>query len=33
MTTLKDDPRNYSELIDKDITGKKLFYIKEICGK
>ena len=31
MTTLKDDGKTYSELLDKDITGKKLFYIKEIC--
>ena len=31
MTTLKDDGKTYSELLDKDITDKKLFYIKEIC--
>ena len=31
MTSLKDDDKLYSNEIDKDITGKKLFYIKEIC--
>ena len=31
MTTLKDDGKTYSELLDQDIKGKKLFYIKEIC--
>lgn len=33
MTTLKDDDKIYSELLEQDITGKKLFYIKEICDK
>lgn len=33
MVTLKDDGRNYVDSLDNDITGKKLFYIKEICGK
>ena len=32
MVTINDDLKCYEELIDKDITGKKLFYIKEICG-
>lgn len=32
MTTLKDDDQVYSELVDQDIHGKKLFYIKEICN-
>jgi len=31
MTTLKDDGKTYSELLEQDIKGKKLFYIKEIC--
>lgn len=31
MTSLKDDGKVYSELIDRDITGKKLFYFKEAC--
>ena len=31
MTSLKDDDKLYSKEIEKDITGKKLFYIKEIC--
>ena len=33
MVTLNDDKKVYSELVDNDIKGKKLFYIKEICGK
>lgn len=33
MTTLNDDKKVYADLIDNDIKGKKLFYIKEICGK
>lgn len=32
MTTLNDDGKCYEELLDKDISGKKLFYVKEICG-
>lgn len=32
MTTLNDDGKSYEELLDKDVSGKKLFYIKEICG-
>lgn len=32
MTTLKDDGKCYADEINKDCTGKKLFYIKEICG-
>lgn len=32
MVTLNDDKKTYADLIDKDIKGKKLFYIKEICG-
>ena len=32
MVTLKDDGKKYSELIDNDIKGRKLFYIQEICG-
>ncbi len=31
MTSLVDDNKCYLDTIDKDITGKKLFYIKEIC--
>ena len=29
MTSLPDDNREYSKLIDKDVKGRKLFYIKE----
>ena len=29
MTSLSDDNREYSKLIDKDVKGRKLFYIKE----
>lgn len=32
MTTLNDDGKSYEELLDRGIKGKKLFYIKEICG-
>ena len=32
MVTLNDDKKIYADLIDNDIKGKKLFYIKEICG-
>ena len=32
MTTLKDEDIKYSEHLDDDIKGKKLFYIKEICN-
>ena len=33
MTTLNNDGKVYADLVDNDIKGKKLFYIKEICGK
>ena len=33
MTTLTDDGKKYVDTIEQDITGKKLFYIKEICDK
>ena len=33
MVTINDDGKCYADLIDNDIKGKKLFYIKEICGK
>ena len=33
MTTLKDDGKKYVDLLDSDCTGKKLFYVKEICGR
>ena len=33
MVTLNNDGKTYEDLIDNDIKGKKLFYIKEICGK
>ena len=33
MVTINDDKKVYADLIDNDIKGKKLFYIKEICGK
>ena len=33
MTTLNNDGKVYADSIDNDIKGKKLFYIKEICGK
>lgn len=33
MVTLRDDNKNYTETLEKDIKGKKLFYIKEICDK
>jgi len=33
MTTLNDDKVKYEDTIDDEIKGKKLFYIKEICGK
>ena len=32
MTSLKDDNKIYANLLDNDIKGKKLFYIKEICN-
>ncbi len=32
MTTLKDENINYTDHLNDDIHGKKLFYIKEICG-
>ena len=32
MVTLNDDKKTYADLIDNNIKGKKLFYIKEICG-
>ena len=31
MTSLLDDHKKYSETLEKDIQGKKLFYIKEVC--
>lgn len=33
MVTINDDGKNYASLVDNDIKGRKLFYIKEICGK
>ena len=33
MVTINDDGKCYSDLVDNDIKGRKLFYIKEICGK
>ena len=33
MTTLNNDGKVYEDSIDNDIKGKKLFYIKEICGR
>ena len=33
MVTLNDDGKCYEELIDNDIKGRKICYIKEICGK
>ena len=33
MTTLKDDGKKYSESLEEDIKGKRLFYIKELCNK
>ena len=33
MVTINDDGKTYSDLVDNDIKGRKLFYIKEICGK
>lgn len=33
MVTLKDDGKKYTETLEDDIKGKKLFYIKEICNK
>ena len=33
MVTLKDDGKKYEDLIDNDIKGRKICYIKEICGK
>lgn len=32
MTSLKDDPINYTESLDNNIIGKKLFYFKDICN-
>ena len=32
MVTLNDDNKTYADLLENDIKGKKLFYIKEICG-
>ncbi len=31
MTSLSDDEKMYADLLDKDVKGRKLFYIKEIC--
>lgn len=31
MVTLNDDGKKYTDSLDNDIKGKKLFYIKEIC--
>lgn len=31
MTSLKDDHKQYSEMLENSIEGKKLFYIKEAC--
>ncbi len=31
MTSLPDENKKYSETLDRDIKGKKLFYLKEIC--
>lgn len=33
MTSLKDDNKCYLDLINKDISNRKLFYIKEICDR
>ena len=33
MTSLRDDGICLEDSLEKDMTGKKLFYIKEICGK
>lgn len=33
MVTLKDDNKKYTDTLDNDIKGKKLFYIKEICNQ
>ncbi|MBR5369997.1 MAG: Asp-tRNA(Asn)/Glu-tRNA(Gln) amidotransferase subunit GatA [Bacilli bacterium] len=33
MTTLNNDGKVYADTIDNDIKGKKLFYIREICGR
>ena len=33
MTTLNNDGKVYEDSIDNDIKGRKLFYIKEICGR
>ena len=33
MVTINDDGKKYEDLVDGDIKGRKLFYIKEICGK
>ncbi len=32
MTTLANDEKNYVSLLNQDVKGKKLFYVKEICG-
>lgn len=32
MTSLEDDHKSYVESLDKDIKGKRLFYIKEACN-
>jgi len=31
MTSLKDDGKVYEDLVDNDVTGKKLFYFKGVC--
>ncbi len=33
MVTLKDDGKKYEDSLDNDIKGRKICYIKEICGK
>ncbi len=33
MVTIKDDNKKYTDTLENDIKGKRLFYIKEICDK
>ncbi len=33
MTSLDDDNKKYTDAVDNDIRGKKLFYFKDVCNK
>ncbi len=33
MVTIESEKENYADMLDQEVKGKKLFYIKEVCGK